>query len=58
MPRKIKHIPENSITIIFKFNTNGKKIEVLNNAEFQKAKAKLESIIVQKGGDSTFFTNP
>lgn len=54
---KIKHIPENSIVIILKFGTSQQKDSVIQDDAFQRYKARLEGIAVQKGGVSEYFTH-
>jgi len=54
---KIKYISENSVVIILKFGTQQQKDGVVQDDSFQRYKARLESIAVQKGGVSEYFTN-
>ena len=54
---KVKHIPENSVVIILKFGTSQQKDSVIQDDAFQRYKARLESIAVQKGGVSEYFTH-
>lgn len=54
---KIKAIHENSVVIIFKFGSPLQKNKVIQNEAFQKSKAHLESIAVQNGGVSEYFTH-
>lgn len=54
---RVKHIPENSIVIILKFGTSQQKDSVVQDEDFQRYKARLESIAVQKGGVSEYFTH-
>ncbi|MBA7708265.1 hypothetical protein ES703_117158 [subsurface metagenome] len=54
---RVKHIPENSIVIILKFGTSQQKDSVIQDDAFQMYKARLESIAVQKGGVSEYFTH-
>ena len=54
---KLKYIPENSIVIIFKFGTYQQKDRTVQDDAFQRYNARLESIAVQKGGESQYFTN-
>ena len=49
MTRKVKHIPENSICLIIKFQTMEEKSDLIQDVEFQKCKAQLESIVLRKG---------
>ncbi len=57
MPGKVKHIPENSICLLIKFQTMEERSKLIQDEEFQKCKAQLESIILQKGGAYESFTN-
>jgi len=54
---KVKHIPENSVVIILKFGTSQQKDSVIQDDVFQRYKARLESIAVQEGGVSEYFTH-
>ena len=54
---KTKYIPENSIIIILKFGSPLQKSKVIQDEGFQNSKARLESIAVQNGGISEYFTH-
>jgi len=58
MVRKVKHIPENSFVIIFKFGTQKQLTEMINNGQFQYSKSTLESLALQKGAIVEYFTHP
>ena len=49
MPGKVKHIPENSISIIIKFQTAEERSSLMQDEEFQKCKGQLENISLRKG---------
>ena len=57
MPGKVKHIPENSISIIIKFQTMEELSRLMQDEEFQKCKGRLENISLQRGGIYESFTN-
>ena len=57
MPGKVKHIPENSISIIIKFQTAEERSGLMQDEEFQKCKGQLENISLRKGGIYESFTN-
>ncbi len=57
MTGKVKHIPENSICLIIKFQTMEEKSNLIQDEEFQKCKAQLESIVLRKGASYESFTN-
>ncbi len=54
---KSKHIPENSIVILLRFRSPLQKDKVVQDEAFQKSKAHLESIAIQNGGVSEYFTH-
>lgn len=55
MPGKIKRIPENSIAIILKFDTNKQKSKLLKNPKFQLYQAKIMTITLEVGGNCEYF---
>ena len=58
MAKKLKHIPENSIVIIIKFNTNTKKAKLMKDPEFQQVQGNLMNIATEKGATWECFTHP
>ena len=40
-----------------KFNTEERKVNLIEDIEFQKAKAKLESIAIRKGAKCEYFAH-
>ena len=57
MPGKIKRIPENSIAIILKFDTNRQRSKLLKNPKFQLYQAKIMNITIEVGGSCEYFTD-
>ncbi|KKM05178.1 hypothetical protein LCGC14_1756730 [marine sediment metagenome] len=57
MTGKVKHIPENSICLIIKLQTMEEKSNLIQDEEFQKCKAQLESNVLRKGASYESFTN-
>lgn len=56
---KRKHIPENSLTIIFKFDSNAKLNEFIKDEKYLKIYGELVTTAHQKGVASIDnFTNP
>jgi hypothetical protein len=56
---KRKHIPENSLTIIFKFESQEKLNEFMKDEKYLKPLGELVTIAHQKGDVSIdSFTNP
>lgn len=56
---KRKHIPENSLTIIFKFESQEKLKAFINHEKYLKTYGELVTIAHQKGVASIDnFTNP
>ena len=54
-----KHIPENSLTIIFKFESNAKLKEFIEDEKYLKIYGELVTTAHQKGVTSIDnFTNP
>lgn len=58
MKRFVKHIPLNSVVLIYKLKTNETKSELVQDETFQLHKAKLDSIAIKKGAECKYFTHP
>jgi len=57
MSKKTKHIPDNSVVIILKFDSDIQLTNFISDEDFQLFKSKLECSAVQKGGRCEFFSN-